>query len=138
MQNLNQLLTTAGVDLAGQTILAATSITPDGKWIGGAVTHPNLNSGQSTPFFASLTENLNIPGDYNGDGRVDAADYTVWRNDGETPDRYLAWKQHFGESESGSAAAANVPEPAALMLIVGAGLLAASRRSLAWSARRAD
>ena len=53
-------------------------------------------------------------GDYNGDGRVNAADYTLWRNklgqasagfaadgngDGKvTLADYSVWKSHFGES----------------------------------------
>ena len=51
-----------------------------------------------------------IPGDYNDDGIVDAADYTVWRDRLGSPDAlpndntpgvgqddYDRWKQHFGE-----------------------------------------
>lgn len=124
MQDLNQLLTTAGVSLDGQKILAATSVTPDGKWIGGAVTHAALAAGQTTPIFASLTAPPTLPGDYNGDGRVDAVDYTVWRNAGDTPERYLAWKQHFGASAVGGGAAQSVPEPASLLLMAGTGLVA--------------
>lgn len=52
-----------------------------------------------------------LPGDYNADGMVDAADYTVWRDhlgddeslpNDDTPgvvmDDYNVWKQHFGMS----------------------------------------
>lgn len=78
----------------------------------------------------ALVESLN--GDYNGDGSVDAADYTVWRdNYGATSGPglaadgngdmqvngadYLLWQQHFGESVSSSAAnpTLTVPEPSA-------------------------
>lgn len=75
-----------------------------------------------------------LSGDYNGDGMVDAEDYTVWRDmfgetgddlaaDGSslvvgTPDGvvdeqdYVFWKSHFGEStNNGSAALTSVPEP---------------------------
>jgi hypothetical protein len=128
MQDLNQLLANAGVNLDGQTILAATSVTPDGKWIGGAVTHADLEAGQTTPIFASLTAVPSLPGDYNDDGHVDAGDYTVWRDAGETPERYLAWKQNFGASSESPGSAARVPEPASLLMIAVAGILAVAPR----------
>jgi hypothetical protein len=75
-----------------------------------------------------------LPGDYNRDGRVDAADFTVWRdslgqtgnlpadgNENNTVDGadYALWKDNFGRWElaggSGSLAAA-VPEPAAIAI----------------------
>ncbi|MEX2170217.1 MAG: hypothetical protein WD851_12970 [Pirellulales bacterium] len=63
-----------------------------------------------------------LPGDYNGNGIVDAADYTVWRDGlgGEfTPADYGVWKQNFGATgATGSASADAVPEPATLPLIV--------------------
>ncbi|MEX2169994.1 MAG: autotransporter-associated beta strand repeat-containing protein [Pirellulales bacterium] len=68
-----------------------------------------------------------VPGDYNGDGTVNAADYTVWRDGGAllnevatigsvTPEDYDAWAARFGNSGSGSASSAAVPEPTALLL----------------------
>lgn len=60
-----------------------------------------------------------VDGDYNGDGTVNAADYTVWR-DGGSPDDTIAgynlWKANFGSSGSGSSAA--VPEPSSVALAV--------------------
>ena len=63
-----------------------------------------------------------LPGDYNGNGIVDAADYTVWR-DGLgvrfTQPYYDVWKANFGKTAgSGSSAGANaaVPEPTTLVL----------------------
>jgi hypothetical protein len=63
-----------------------------------------------------------LPGDYNQDGKVDAADYVVWRNDpaafGGDPAGYTTWRANFGATASGSAAAiAAVPEPAAWSLM---------------------
>jgi hypothetical protein len=81
------------------------------------------------------------PGDYNGNGTVDAADYTLWRdnlggsasalqnrdstNSGVVNAAdYTFWKANFGQSGSGGAAlgAANVPEASAFCLMLIAGL----------------
>jgi autotransporter-associated beta strand protein/T5SS/PEP-CTERM-associated repeat protein len=75
----------------------------------------------------------NIPGDYNNDSAIDAADYVVWRKSGiNGPTGYDTWRTHFGEhSSSGSGASANatVPEPATLvMLIVAAAVVAIGRQ----------
>jgi hypothetical protein len=65
-----------------------------------------------------------LPGDFNGNGTVDAADYTVWR-DGlgstYTQAHYTEWKTHFGQSagSAASAAATAVPEPAGVVLAIG-------------------
>jgi len=37
-------------------------------------------------------------GDFNLDGKVDAADYVVWRKNGGTPNQYNDWRRNFGES----------------------------------------
>lgn len=93
-----------------------------------------------------------LDGDYNGDGLVDASDYSVWRDslgsttslaaDGDgsgTVDAadFDIWKNHFGESlGGGSGSLSAVPEPAAMtlalmgMLVVGA---TTSRRKVARS-----
>jgi len=72
-----------------------------------------------------------VPGDYNDNGVVDAADYVLWRNGGPlqnevatvgtvTPEDYTAWKARFGNtagSGSGASMSPNlgggesVPEP---------------------------
>ena len=39
-------------------------------------------------------------GDFNADGRVDAADYVVWRKNGGTRQEYDAWRANFGQSAS--------------------------------------
>lgn len=68
-----------------------------------------------------------VPGDYNGDGTVNAADYTLWRDGGTllnevatlgtvTPEDYTEWKARFGNSGAGSGSA--VPEPAGCSLAV--------------------
>jgi hypothetical protein len=88
-----------------------------------------------------------LPGDFNSDGTVNAADYTLWRNNlGATEGAllnfngngglidgtdYALWKLHYGESSLGSGAAtvAKVPELAsAALLLVGLMGLACSGR----------
>jgi hypothetical protein len=59
-------------------------------------------------------------GDYNEDGRVDGADYVVWRKDpasyGGDPAGYNLWRANFGEGIAGAGGA--IPEPSAMLLIV--------------------
>lgn len=81
---------------------------------------------------------LNMPGDFNNDGSVDAADYVVWRDslghvvavgtlaDGDRNGRidqadYDVWKEHFGDGagagQSLSRTDSAVPEPASWALL---------------------
>lgn len=66
------------------------------------------------------------PGDYNADGTVDAADYTLWR-DGlgtkYTQADYAVWKANFGIATSGSGSGTAVPEPTAVALLLGTTLV---------------
>jgi hypothetical protein len=75
-----------------------------------------------------------LEGDFNGDGKVDAADYVVWRKtDGENLAGYNAWRTNFGRSLGGGAGAlASVPEPATWIsaLIILGGLLKLRCRAL--------
>jgi hypothetical protein len=61
-----------------------------------------------------------LPGDYNEDGNVDAADYVVWRNNGGTQQEYHTWRAHFGEpgSGGGSLSPVRVREPTSALLLV--------------------
>jgi hypothetical protein len=76
-------------------------------------------------------------GDFNLDGSVDAADYTVWRDGfaiGEyTQDDYNDWKSNFGASSGSASGNSPVPEPTSFVaLLIGLGLLlpcSVSRRS---------
>jgi dockerin type I repeat protein len=90
--------------------------------------------------FAGTAGSVTLPtGDYNHNGKVDAADYTLWRDsfgrtvtaghgaDGNangTIDNadYAFWKSHFGNSVSGSGVgagwAAAAPEPSTAILFI--------------------
>jgi autotransporter-associated beta strand protein len=72
-----------------------------------------------------------LPGDYNNDGRVDAADFVIWRKTDGTPAGYNTWRAHFGQtagSSSSTAENAVVPEPSTLMMLVLAAAGEYSRR----------
>jgi hypothetical protein len=99
----------------------------------------------------ALLATLTVAGDYNNDGLVNAADYTVWRDslgqtgtglaadgDGDNDvdsDDYGIWKSNFGQGGAGAggAATAAVPEPSTLliglMLLIGAAGTRSPRRS---------
>jgi hypothetical protein len=58
-----------------------------------------------------------LPGDYNHDSRVDAADYVVWRKTDGTQPKYDQWRSKFGATiGSGSMSNAPIPEPASELL----------------------
>ena len=76
-----------------------------------------------------------LPGDYNDDDAVDAADYVVWRNslgqmgtnlpaDGNLDNRidtgdYAFWRAHVGTAAESSFALVNIPEPISILLLCG-------------------
>jgi len=100
-----------------------------------------------------------LPGDYNRDGTVDAADYSIWRKtlgsttelaaDGSgnrvvDEDDYGIWRQHFGATIDTATAAANekgrgvrlvsasVPEPGSVGLVMGVMLFLSARLHGRW------
>ncbi|MEM8864795.1 MAG: glycosyl hydrolase family 28-related protein [Planctomycetota bacterium] len=75
-----------------------------------------------------LIEAAILPGDFNSDGMVNVADYTVWR-DGlgseYTIADYQVWRANFGATPPGSLAenaSLAVPEPTGLALLLSIGL----------------
>lgn len=92
---------------------------------------------------AALTVPVGVPGDYNNNGVVDAADYLLWRKgvnplanevvsiNSNLPDDYDAWRARFGNpAGSGSLLAGGaVPEPSSIGLLLIGMISAFSRRS---------
>src|SRR4029079_16566215 len=84
---------------------------------------------------ATIATAAGVPGDYNNNGVVDAADYILWRkfngnpsvtlpNDSTTgtdANDYTEWRSHFGQTSSGSVQGSllqsSVPEPPALAIL---------------------
>lgn len=124
---------------------AAGGIVDNGISVAGPFTY-NIMGNDLVLTFTGLPV---IPGDFNGDGTVNLADYTVWRDNlGGTFDLngngdesggsagvvdtadYQLWKSSFGNPAASAVAgpAAAVPEPAAGVLCLGAVMVAASWR----------
>lgn len=88
-----------------------------------------------------LSVTVDLDGDYNGDGTVDAADYTVWRDNlnlsvtlpGDTTPGlvtaadYDVWVANYGTTSS-STSSASVPEPSSLLVISFLGMLTTGSR----------
>jgi hypothetical protein len=162
-----------GVPTTGEVselfLLGASAIAADGTRSLGQLFDPNVfgkrQDGDLEFFFGIQGSDDLVPGvvtyfapapllgDYNDDGTVNAADYTVYRNcksglggcvslpagTDDTPgsvdvDDFARWKLHYGDTIFGAGAGAtvsaeNVPEPASLtMIAMCLGLLAANRR----------
>ena len=100
-----------------------------------------------TGIVSYINEAPGLVGDYNADGIVDLADYTVWRNNlgasitlpGEdgtatpgqvTVEDYQVWKDNFGNSLAPITAASQVPEPATWVMLSMLGLLLGSKQCL--------
>jgi hypothetical protein len=98
-------------------------------WFGGRVEVSEIEGADLIPL---------APGDYNGNGTVDTADYVIWRKalgqsnrtpigfladgdgDGQVDeDDYNLWRANYGETSiRGQRSAAGVPEPATWLMLV--------------------
>jgi hypothetical protein len=161
--NSSDAITFAGATLPKNGLQSLT----DANAFGFPANPTNIGVTTNSPTnFAGNAGQVNVPppapettGDYNGNGVVDAADYTVWRDtfgdevdegtgadgmpDGMIDDEdYAFWKSRFGDvvdpPGSGSATSVVIPEPAVIAMTI-TGLLALlvtarrARKGSTWS-----
>jgi hypothetical protein len=106
-------------------------------WIGVRITNEADATGEvvgwgyETELGTSILAGETAPGlqgDYNGDGKVDAADYVVWRKNDGTLAGFNTWRGNFGAmmgsggSVGAGAGGQAVPEPSSLVLTIAVGL----------------
>lgn len=124
--------------MVGQSfsLLVASTISGSFDSIGLPVLPSGLDwqmSQSSSDFIISLVS-ISLSGDYNLDGSVDAADYTVWRDtlgqsgvglaaDGNNSGivdsaDYEIWKTNFGSESSLVAVSSGIPEPSTIVLML--------------------
>lgn len=104
------------VGIAGRTLT-------DGSWDAWIFdTGFTFLSRPDTPTAATL------PGDFNFDGIVDLADYTVWRDAAAGVHHYQTWREHFGTSVVATSPPLLTPEPSTLSLAFLTALLIPFRR----------
>jgi hypothetical protein len=136
------------------------------RWISGVFSSSSFDPATNTISFGSSSSSLQsylssdgrlivgaaglvpeLPGDYNQDNVVDAADYVVWRKNNGTNNtlpndliggtigqaHFDQWRANFGTTAgSGSLSDASVPEPASVwLLILGAVVGARTGRQIA-------
>jgi len=89
-----------------------------------AVELPALAGGlqwNTSQLYTAGVLSVGLPGDYNANGAVDAADYVVWRKGlgtTYTQNDYNVWRSNFGDTAgSGAASNAAVPEPGSWALV---------------------
>jgi len=116
-----------------KVLTAAGELTDAGLTLGGSAAASFTMSVDTTnDWIMLMTAGAGLVGDFNGNGTVDAADYTIFRDNlggdsavlggngsGEATvvvADYDLWKQNFGSSGTGSSAA--VPEPTAVLLVL--------------------
>jgi Calx-beta domain/FG-GAP-like repeat/FG-GAP repeat len=84
----------------------AVGSSPSAVAVGDGTFSPAENFAVASGTSAAVTD-----GDFNSDGKVDAADYVVWRKNGGRVGEYDAWRATFGEST----APGTDPRPVALV-----------------------
>ncbi len=127
--------------LADNVLAPGESATFRLSFSGGTVSNTDQKTYlDNVAILGALATPAGVPGDFNGDGVVDAADYTVWRDnlgatglepyavadgtgDGNiTAEDYTVWREQYGmtlaDPSSSPANSLAVPEPASLLLVL--------------------
>jgi autotransporter-associated beta strand protein len=71
-----------------------------------------------------------LPGDFDGNGTVESADFVIWRKANGSQIQFDTWRSHFGQSVgSGFLGKSAIPEPAGVILFcIGMASIVISRR----------
>jgi hypothetical protein len=134
-QVLGTLPLTDGTDPPSKGNLAGNGLGGDIGDLSGINFNSDLLTGLQ--YFTVAVPSAAVAGDYNGNGIVDAADYTIWRDTlGSTTDLrangdntgasagkidqadFTFWKTHFGGPGSASLGGGAVPEPSSIALAI--------------------
>ncbi|MCA9241518.1 MAG: hypothetical protein KDA37_15015 [Planctomycetales bacterium] len=126
--------------IVGTTTSQETALDPNitegtRKWLTTLDAAALRDIGWDVQYISPLPEPTGLDGDFNDDGRVDAADYTLWRDNLGAADEsaisnhgngggidqsdYVLWRNNFGASSAGVAGSSFLvaPEPASLWLL---------------------
>lgn len=134
---VEQYLSGESVVAPGEYVAIGAPYTGSGE---GDLTFTFAKSGAGLTNSSVVYSSIALPGDFNGDNKVDAADYTLWRDTAGTATLtadhsgdgvvnvidYHIWAANYGASMA--AAAGAVPEPAGLLSVAVFGCLVAARR----------
>jgi PEP-CTERM motif-containing protein len=138
----NAGLVSWSIDDVPIAVYNASALILGGNNIALGVSDVNTSTARHPSLVFTVFDNLSVtdipvgPGDFNNDGKVNAIDYTVWRdhlgdpsesslnghgngsNGVDLADFYL-WESYFGISSGGGGLSGNAaPEPSSLMLLV--------------------
>lgn len=101
---------------------------PDGGSVGvfgGEELWITFSGGDGNDLVLYTTE---LPGNYDGDGDVDGADFLAWqRTDGSTGE-LADWQTNYGITSNPPEAATSVPEPSSLLICLFGGLMFVTRK----------
>ncbi len=131
-----------------KVLTASGGLTDAGLTLGGSDAGSfTMSIDTANDWIMLITAGAGLAGDYNGNGTVDAADYTFFRDNLGSDSAVLngngsgaatvvqadydLWKQNFGSSGTGSSAAVPEPSSLALMLLIGHAAIALRKRSMA-------